>query len=215
MSDIDLKEVISASAINAYKEYVEMTLGDCGIVHTPEYWYTTKIGIGIKKAMSEYAVILETPMSEFHEFSEIRQGRTSDAYRKSGQTDIGLWSYDKNKDNWKPHGIIEVKKAWGWNDNIEADIARIYATMRESKNVKVGYFVALTDAVTENENGALKKIENRIETFKKTIEDQYDNPPITVTEDFSYCDNEESSSRNNKVIAAAMVFKLRLKETKG
>ena len=204
MSEIDLKKVIITAVLSAHTEYDEMTLGDCGVTHTPEYWYTTKIGIGVKNSLRNYSVILETPMSEFHDFSDIRRGRTSNAYRKSGQTDIALWSCDESKENWKPHCIIEVKKAWRWNDEIDADIARIHATMHESKNVRVGYFVAITDAVAESEKAAMQLIKNRITTFKTSIQATYPNLKIVT--------NREFSAYSEKVIAAAIVFEFTLKE---
>ena len=205
MTQDSLSSTILDSAISAFQEYTEMTDGDCGVAHTPEYWYTTKIGTGIKKVLSDYAVILECPLEEFNEYSETNPGRPFKKARVNGRADITLWNH-KNGDDWKAHCIIEVKKGWGWKKGeMGNDVTRICDSIKRNTNVNIGYFVVLTDAEVDDNKSTENPIMSKLEepnSIKHKIIDKAKHYGLSVT---MYHRFAKTKTEDNYV-TAALVF---------
>ena len=205
---MELHDAILNSAISAFDEYYAITDKDCWVEHTPEYWYTTKISIGINK-LTDFVPILETPVKEFREHANAKVGRPSKANRITGKADITLWL---NQEDWIPEAIVEVKKSWGWAKNtLGEDIDRICASLKETKKIESGYLIVMTDAGGTNEDAAKGVIESLKAKLETDIQSHLSNTYNDVSMK-SYKLKFATYCKEDKAIAAALLFEFSQKE---
>ena len=174
----EIIQTILKSGIKAFENYYEMTEEDCWVYHTPEYWYTTNIAIGLRKRFRKrFSVFLEESVTDFRSGAvKGRGGRPSKNYRSSGRSDITLWKYWVGKDDWEAKSLIEVKRAWSWGkDTLGKDLDRLCATLLETGrklkggSVDCAFLTIVTDANGDDRSAAKAKIKKTHSNLDKKV----------------------------------------------
>jgi len=220
---LTLELAIGRSCISAFEKYYKMSGGDW-IYETPEYWYTSLIANGIKKALPTYNVCLEHSVASIRSSAGGRAGRPSKRMSK-GQADISIWKYWSKRNEWDATSIIEVKKAWSWNKaTLGADIDRLCAGLLEAGKKTVSntkkstgkisntFLVVMTDEADREEKTAKKIISDRKVNLETSIQKYINNNswPITVSSTLTL--SKKYSEDDSQ--AAVIVFRFNIDKRK-
>ena len=201
-----LEKVILKAGISAFEKHYKMTDGEW-VFYTPEYWYTCQIGEKINKSFPKYSISLENSIEEVRKRSKPKAGKPSKRL-KSGRTDITLWKYWKNKNEYDVKTLIEVKRGWSWiTKTMGDDIDRLRAALLQTKGIKDAFFVVITDEEDKGTKTAKEIILGRLKNIKNAIENHLaiKNHPIQVYESIQL----SKLYKDDQSRAAVLLYRLR------
>ena len=208
-----LIEAIKKSALKAFDEHYKLTDGEW-LTHTPEYWYTSFIAQGIKKAFPKYSIYLENSVAEVRSSAQPKKGRPSKRLA-SGKCDISIWKYWKTRDEnncWEAKTIIEIKRAWSWdNSTLGDDIKRLRSALFETQKINNTFFVVMSDEQDTDKETAKQLLKNRFHYFHDKIQKYLENDSIRVDPFFKISKKYKEDESN----AGIFIYKLTADNRKG